>query len=188
MSPPEKQSTLESAIVIPFAQSAVSGTLTGGLVGAAALVFEWPEPAGLALLTTAGTALIAWLAYRSQWRAAVDFVLGLRPPTMEPQELTTRIQVIAHDPAGAFAAGVWAELPLRPELVTQAARRILATGSISHATLAGPGRPLSRAEYEALRDELIARGLAVWANPDAHNVGLELTAAGRATIRRLANG
>jgi hypothetical protein len=183
----DNHSTIHSAVIIPAAQSAISGLLTGSLAGSAALVFDWGEPAAWAVLSTAGVSLASWLIYRGQWREVANFVQGLRQPTMEPQELTTRIQVISSDPASAFAAGVWAELPLPVETVRQAARRILETGAFSH-SLAGPGKPLSRSQYEALRDELLARGLLVWQNPAAHSRGLEITAAGRAVLRRLSDG
>ena len=66
------------------------------------------------------------------------------------------------------------------------ARRVNAGVGFSHAGLAGPHKPLSRSEFEALRDEFVARGLAVWRNPEAHGQGLELTAAGRGMCRKFA--
>jgi len=57
---------------------------------------------------------------------------------------------------------------------------------LSLASLAGPGKPLSRSEFEALRDELISRGLAAWKNPNYHNQGATLTAAGRAVCKKFA--
>jgi hypothetical protein len=186
----DRQNNLESGLVIPSAQALITGTLVGAMVGSAATVWNKPEPLIWAVLAFTITTFLSWVGYRSEWRRALDVVLGVtlpaepQPATEYPQEL--RIQITASDPSGAFAAGRWIDLPLPLELVTQAARRVEATGEFSHAALAGPGKPLSRSQFETLRAEFLTRGLAYWNSPSSHNQGVSLTAAGRATVRRLA--
>jgi hypothetical protein len=182
--------TIEGALLIPILQSCMSGTLAGALGGSAATVYGWDDPAAWAVLGGIVTALLTWIIYRGEWRHALNVVLGVTQPdetqpTVEYPQVT-RIEVISQDPQGAFMAGVWCDIDLPPEQVSQAARRVRDTGSFSHATLAGPGRPLTRSEYETLRDAFISRGLVTWINPGAHAQGLTLTAAGRAAVRRLA--
>jgi hypothetical protein len=187
----QKQDDIISGFVVPIAQATTTGSLAGGAAWAAAVTWRWSEPIAWAVIVFAVVTFIAWAVYRGEWRRAVDVVLGVIPP-IDPapaevyQQEVVKIQVISQDPGGAFAAGIWADLPLTLELATQAARRVVATGAFSHASLAGPGRPLTRSQFETLRDEFIARGLAVWNNPGAHSQGVTLTAAGRATIKRLA--
>jgi len=62
-----------------------------------------------------------------------------------------------------------------------------ACGHFSHASMAGPGKPLSRSEFESLRDAMIARGLAYWVNEHSTNQGCRLTHAGQAVMRGLAS-
>jgi hypothetical protein len=50
----------------------------------------------------------------------------------------------------------------------------------------GCGNPMSKPQYQAVRDAMIERGLAHWINPDAHAQGWDLTAAGWAVMRRIA--
>ena len=63
---------------------------------------------------------------------------------------------------------------------------LLAGRSFNQAAWTGAGGLFSRAEFDQLRDVLIERGLAAWKNPNARAQGVELTAAGRAVMRRLA--
>jgi hypothetical protein len=74
----------------------------------------------------------------------------------------------------------------RQQLATLAEGLLNGKGT-GQAQWTGTAGPFSRSEYEAIRAELIGRGLATWINPDHHNQGWELTAAGRAVMRRIAD-
>jgi hypothetical protein len=100
---------------------------------------------------------------------------------LKPQ--TTRVEIVATDPSGAFQRGTWADLPISPNTMLSVAKRIEAGSSFSHAGLAGPGRPLNRSQYETLRDEFVKRGFAFWRDPTCHNRGVDLTLAGKSVIK-----
>ena len=177
--------SVKEAVLIPLLKAIITGALFA-LFGAA---FYW-----LSLGVTgwrifwailAGAALVSWLMViriGDQDRNAAN----LKPSKVYPVE-TTRIQITASDPAGEFSAGRWAELPISAELLQRVAKRLAAGSSFSHAGLAGPGRPLSRSEFECLRDAMISRGLCYWTNPAAHAQGCQLTRAGVAVMRHFAS-
>ncbi len=170
-------------ILIPLLKALITGVLVALFTAA------WFIPAvpwKLFAATLSGVCLVSWLMViriSDQGNGAVT----LKPSKVYPVE-TTRIEITAADPSGAFSAGRWAELPISRESIDSVARRIAAGASFSHAGLAGPGRPLSRSEYEVLRDEFIARGLAYWINPDSHSQGVELSRAGVAVMEHFAGG
>ena len=57
--------------------------------------------------------------------------------------------------------------------------------SFTH-TISGNGQPLSRQQFESLRDLLIARGLAKWRSEKSRQLGCELTHPGKSLFKQLA--
>jgi hypothetical protein len=182
--------SIESALLIPTIQALITGGLVGGAAFSAANIWEWQDPilwgvAGFSLVT-----LGSWMLYRSEWRRGVDVLLGVIQP-MDPEpaqeyQATTYITVVAEDPAGAFQAAQRLNVALDPMLISKAAIRVMSTGAFSHASLAGPGRPLTRSQYEILRDEFLARGLLYWNCDYSHTRGVSMTRAGKEAIEYLA--
>jgi hypothetical protein len=187
----EEQSTIEAAFLLPAAQAVTSGVLAAGSAWTAAIVWNWSHPVETAVLVFMGVTFLSWLVFRSQWRRSLDVILGVilpeEPAAPEIYQAVTRVQVVSTDHTGAFIKAVNCEFSLEEDLLQQAAKRVQDTGSFSHASLSGPGKPLTRNEFEAMRDEFISRGLAYWAHPRSHNRGVALTVAGKRTIARLAN-
>lgn len=131
----------------------------------------------------AGITFFLWLGLLAWWKRLYEVDHGITTPeVVYPVEQRVSLAVSWNE----GHQGAYLDLPVDLARLHKAARRILDGASFSHAGLAGPHRPLSRAEFEALRDEFIARGLAFWVNPEAHNQGVVLGGAGRALIRRLA--
>jgi hypothetical protein len=174
------QRDLQTDVVIPLAQSLATGVLLGAAAGSASAVFAWGEVWSWALLASTGGSLAAWMIYRPELAARQD-----SQPLPQDWE-TLRVEVIASDPQSAYQVGVWADLDLPREAAIRAARCIESGGDFSLSSLAGAGKPLSRAEFELMRDEFIRRGLARWRNESAHAQGCVLSPAGRAVVRRLA--
>ena len=77
----------------------------------------------------------------------------------------------------------WIDLPY-PEKLPELAEGLLSGRSYALKSGLAPARYYSRPEFEQLRDVLIKRGLARWKNPKAPNQGWELSASGRAVMRR----
>lgn len=174
---------IKEKFVIPFLKSLA----TGLLVALFASAFFISSPGWkLFFIVLSGTALAAWLAvmlpssenFRMTKKQTNDMV------SLKPQE--TRIQIIARDPQGAFTRGTWLNLPLDMDTLKGAAEYCLKTGEFSHA-MSGPGKPMTRSQYELLRDEMLRRGLLYWIRPGAKNLGVSLTLIGENTIKQLAS-
>ena len=168
---------MKKEVIYPAAKCIVTGLFAFVL---AAVLWSW----SVAALVGAGVAMAAWLVFQLPDKKILQRVAESKVYPVE----TTRIEITASDPAGQFSAGRWADLNLSREDLQVLAKRINAGASFSHAGLAGPGRPLTRSQYETLRDEFIARGLAYWRSPAAHAQGVELTRAGRAVMEYFSYG
>jgi len=79
----------------------------------------------------------------------------------------------------------YADLPF-PDRLPSLAAGLLAGRQFAQSAWTGHLGIFSRAEFDQLRDEMVRRGLAAWKNESAKAQGCELTAAGRAVMRRLA--
>jgi hypothetical protein len=102
----------------------------------------------------------------------------------DPEPPPPAVRVIVDQIDGQ--AGEWLDLPLEPDQLIGVSRALVEGGAFSHASLAGPGRPLTRAGYELLRDEYLRRGLLRWYDDRSHNQGLRLTSKGQALTRHFA--
>jgi hypothetical protein len=186
-----ENSGFREAVVIPLAQSVITGVFIGlaSGAGAAVLHFEQPVTIGAAL----GCCVMAgsWLSYRGRWAhmlealAGVDLdkdgVIGEPPP---PQPTGTTIEIISED----RRAGDYVFLPgIEPERLQQLGAGLMAGQSFNQAAWTGSGRPFSRREFEALRGEFLRRGLCTWRNPAAPAQGCELTPPGEAVARYFAH-
>ena|SRR3990170_3213804 len=177
--------TFRGAVIVPAGQAAVTALAVGVTVGSLSWYFDGDKPLAVGALASGASLAIAWLLSLGWWRARVSG-LDLAPIPARVYPTTVRAEVIASDPSGAYIEGRYCDFTVSANKLRRMGRRISAGVGFSHAGLAGPHKPLSRSEFEALRDEFVARGLAVWRNPEAHGQGLELTAAGRAMCRRFA--
>src|SRR3972149_7342319 len=95
------------------------------------------------------------------------------------------VRVIATDPSGAYAQGLFFDFTIDPLKLQSMAKLVLAGATFTYGSLSGPHRSMSRHEFEVTRDQFVAKGLAYWRS-EAHNQGVCLTLAGRAVIRKLA--
>ena len=174
-----------AAIGLPAGQAVISGFSVGLIAGSISIYFGNPRALALAALAGSLAFGLGWLAGLAWWRSRVAGKVQEAAPA-QTYQAQTRVEIIASDPSGAFMQGCWADLPIDLPKLAKVARRVEAGASFSHADLAGPHKPLSRAEFEALRSEFVLRGLAYWRNPEAHAQGCELSRAGGAVLRRLA--
>ena len=177
---------IKERVVIPLLLSLTTGAILGALVGLFALWRAWDAPG------TTG-ALVGCLAMAMTW---ISLLRRSGGDSVELSRFTdfTRLEKSVEPPAVrvsiSHADGLgadWLDLPIDTPRMIAISERVLDGGSFSHASLAGPGRPLSRAEYETLRDVFLSRGLARWINPEAHSQGLRLTSKGRAVSRGFAS-
>ena len=172
---------LTKEVWIPLLRSLITGLLAGVLLFALGALFAWDSPGALAAIGGISISLLVWwVSVRQAWRV-LGGDLGQVVEIIEPERV--RLQLNHQDGQGAD----WLDLPVELPRMIAISERVLDGGSFSHASLAGPGRPLSRSEYETLRDVFLARGLASWINPEAHSQGLRLSGKGRAVARGFAS-
>lgn len=169
-------------IVIPAAQATLSGVLLGAAIGSLATVAGWDDPLSWGVIGMTTGTLAAWLIYRTE---LLDRLNPAPDPVVEYTTETTRINVILAGDTN-YPRGVYLEIGLPAEKIRAAATHYLKTQNLSMTSMAGSGRPLSRAEYCVLRDELLRRELAYWLNADSHSQGVALNVAGGRLMRRLA--
>lgn len=189
--PAVKHDALVDGVIVPGLQAAISGGLFGlaaAVLAALAGVPDWWKWGGGVFVSAL---LLTWLSYRHGWQWRLERLLGLdlnldgsigRPslpalPEPEPQ----RIRVVLEQQGGREVDFI--DLPARPEQLQALASGITQGRTFALTAWAGT---FTRPEFEGLRDELIKRGLARWANERSHNQGIVLTPAGRAVMRRLA--
>jgi hypothetical protein len=101
----------------------------------------------------------------------------------EPAEVL-RVELTQRDNGRTRMAFI--DLPASRSQLRTLARGLLNGKGTGESEWIGSKGPFSRSEFGAVRAALIGRGLAVWSNPNHHAQGWELTAAGRAVMRRIA--
>jgi hypothetical protein len=188
---PAREASLAADLLVPLGQAMVSGALGSGLIvlalGSVAPSLEvdgfrlWALSA-LVISTATWWILLCQtrsLLWAKEKRTGIDLdgdgIVG--PPVALPP---IQVEVTSGQKQ------VYLDLPGKPEALAMLARGVLAGRPMAEDSWSGRAGPFSRSEFRAIRDTLIERGLATWRNPDAKAQGCELTHAGRAMFRRLA--
>jgi len=187
--------SFSDSVTIPATQSLITGALFGLTVGGSAAMLEFPMPFQFGLTAGAGVALIAWLDYRARWQSLLERLLqvdlngdgeiGDQDQEPDPPARVEPVKVYIEQDQGRHVDII--DLPAEPRQLTAFADGVLTGRSLSQAAWIGRGQPFSRSEYDALRDEMIRRGLAQWRSPGEPAQGWELLASGRAMLRHFAS-
>lgn len=186
---PARPANLASDVLVPLVQALVTGALLGGLV-----VFTLGEIvpdldvdplkawAGLALAIST----VAWLLLLGQTRRLLWALEKVTRLDLDGDRQVGQPSPVVRVEVTNGQREMYLDLPGRPEALATMALGVLNGRSLAEGTWSGRGGLFSRSEFRQIRDILIERGLAVWRNPEAKAQGVELTAAGRAVFRRLA--
>ena len=183
---PARAANVASDVATPALQSLVTGIAAAFVGVVLAFAFDLSWLAG----PTAGALAFAlsWWWLLRDGRAALWEVETFQrepvtvPPPAEPAKATTRLAVtlgnVHHE----------RELPIEPDVLLRLARS-LAGGAraFSERELVGAGLLSGRAQYEQVRDALLAMNWLRWKSSDRRQ-GLDWTAPGRAGLRALADG
>jgi len=190
-----KADGMTDGVIVPVLKSLFLGFTTGVLVGLLAWAFNATFSPWLAFA-------VAWFVVMpfSFWRYSeramwmIERIAGAdlngdsfvgQPTQQQAPALTAPIRVeVSRDEGRAVD---FIDLPVKPEKLPQLARGLLAGRSFNQTAWTGSAGIFSRSEFDALRDTMIQRGLLAWRNPESKAQGCDLTAAGRAVMRRLAN-
>lgn len=186
--------SLRDGVLSPLAQAIVSGLLSGAALGAVLWVFGVESAWRWSLAVIPVVWLAVWLFSLKHWRSALERLLdrdlnddgfiGEPPVDQQPKPEPVKI-TLSQDNNNRID---YISLPVRTEQLRALADG-LASGRrpFSVAAWTGAGAPFSRSEFEALRDELISRGLARWKNPYSQAQGVELLASGRAVLKHFSS-
>ena len=187
--------SLRDGVIVPILQALATGILSGlalaGVLWLAGVESAWRW--SLALIPVVW--LVMWLASLSHWRASLerllnrdlnnDGVIGEQQPPVIISEPAREVRVTLEREEGRHVDII--DLPAKEEQLRQLADGLLSGRQFALSAWSGTGAPFSRSEFERLRDEMIRRGLARWRNERAQAQGLEVTAPGRAVLRRFAS-
>lgn len=176
--------TPAAGVLLPLGQAAATGAMAGLAAWIFAALLRSPAAWRWGVGVFAGVLLLAWLLLLWRWlglTAPLERLTGLDldqdgyigpPPTIRVEVQNGRHTTIA-------------ELPYADRLA-DFARGVLAGSPISERTWSGAGALFSQSEFRQVRDIFLARGWFRWSNPDAPQQGIELSPAGRAALRALA--
>lgn len=179
---------LEERVVVPALKGLIVAVPTGLLVGLLIGAFDveisawWTMP-----IVMLATFLATFLASSSRGQWLVERISGAdlngdgvigQPLPLLPEPQTVRVEI--SEDQGRHVEFI--DLPARPEQL-----KSLATGLQQGRTFAltAWSNQFTRPEFEMLRDEMVRRGLARWKNDKHHQLGADLTPAGRAVFKRL---
>lgn len=191
----DKTLTIESGVIIPILQAIISGVLIGLLVLSAWGLNNRFTGWGVLFFGLSLGAFGSWVIAVRRWYAWGDGAHGIYSPEptepTEPNEpfkieITTEDWDSSYERLKSYPRGAYIETPINEDHLIKACQVINAGGNFSYASLAGPYKPLSRAEFEALREAFIKSGLAYWKTERGHTHGLALTAVGRIVVKRIA--
>ena len=101
----------------------------------------------------------------------------------KPERTTLTVELVTRHQGGLQWQII--DFGVAPEKATALAKGIIAGQSFSEGAWTGNGALFSKAEFRALRGELLERGLLEWRNGSAPAQGVVLTAPGRAVFEKL---
>jgi hypothetical protein len=162
-------------VVTLTAISLLTGLFVSLVVSILVILAGWPKPEAWTAGSFAIVAAAAWLHLVASWKRAHY----PEPELLEPEHV--RVDVLDRSEPG-FLEGQYLDLPIDVERLVQIALSIERGAGFSLGLTGGAG-PLSRSEFEALRDVFLIRGLARWKNERAHSQGIELSERGRSMMR-----
>ena len=174
---------LQSAVYVPFLQSAATGLFIAVAVCGLAVLLHWRLT--VALLAAAGVgASVTWVYLLTHWLRLTSppppVVLEDWHETPQTEVPCIRLEVKRENTL------TFIDLPCDPDQLARLAAGVLDGAPLAESAWTGRGRPFSKSQFIEVRQTLLTRGLAVWRNEDAPSQGIQLTAAGRALFRHCA--
>lgn len=188
--------SMQSGLVLPAAQAIITGLFGGGAFYSIANLAGWADPVNLAGAGGAILAAIQWYAGQTRWQAARTFALygpDIPGPEPHPEPGPTLNDFFKMDQNQVKPVRVeltegkrtqFINLPAKPQQLQTLAAGVVGGAGLAVNTWSGHNKPFTRSEFETLRAGLVRAGLARYG--ERANSPLELTGAGRAIFRKLA--
>lgn len=177
-------SDTERGCILPAAQAGAVFVLAGLLTLAVCQWRGWSPWLALAVGSLAG--LITFSSGVMSWRRAEFGAPVYYPPPPPPAPDHVRVELTRPLDGQAKQTQI-TNLPASYDQLRELADGVLRGAPMSEVTWSGPGRPFTRAEFAALRAELLRRGWCDWRRADSPGQGVILTGPGRAVIRSFAS-
>lgn len=183
-----KDGNVNPLILAPVAL--VTGLFLGVAIGAVTALAKWDlSPWVIGLVGFAIVSALTWLILLGWWRRLTEGVLGVKTipsPSGQIVPLET-VHVEFRDTTGGddYPSVWWHDLPGGLVKLQAVALAIEGGAKFSHG-LSGPGKALTRGQYEGLRDCLLEHRYLRWKDQGSRKEGVRLTARGAALMRTLA--
>jgi len=172
------EKTVTGSVLIPLLRAVITALLVALTVVTGYGLWNLFTVWRLFWFVISSVALVSW------WNIS-EHITDYIPDRQPVFEKTTQVEIISRDPQGVYKAGRYFDLPIGRKKSIAVANRFAQTENFSMATMVGAGNPLSRKEFEDLREYFIENGLAYWINEYSRNQGVALTRAGGAMMKRL---
>lgn len=179
---PVRPASVQSDVVVPFLSALISAAALTGLLLVACWYLEMPAWPALVcgLLAFFGF----WLVFSAYHRGLLvqsEYQRVDAPPAAEPaRQKRVRLEVAEK------GRRQYADLPIDVDRLQAVARAIAGGRAFSVANMTGRGKPLSRGEFETLREWLLTYEYLRWIDAGNRQAGTTFTARGKALIRGLA--
>jgi hypothetical protein len=171
---------------LPLAQALVSGLFVFWAALPVAQLLEAARPWLWALLSGAVMAAGFWFTAIASWRRLVYAELMTTGEAIQPQDPGTPASVRVEIASNDGRRLEFLDLNVDPERLAALAAGILEGRPFAESAWVGADNLFSRAEFSALRDELIKRDLLTWNSPRNRALGVSLTANGATAMRTFA--
>ena len=181
-----QQESFTGAVLVPTGQAVITGCFIGLAAGSIAWAVGANNPAALGLASGATVAALAWFGLRSSWERRIESVLGVASQSAAAAALAYNQVIRVEVLSDGTRAGDFLDLPGGPDNLIKFACGLREGKPLTVATWTGSAGVYTRGQFEALRFELLKRGLVRWRNPHDPKGGAELTARGRATFKGIA--
>ena len=176
--------SFNSSVLVPIAQATVTGALVALVGEGVGLMLDYHSPPALALTVGAGVALLVWRDHLAIWRGYLySLAEGDGFEVIEPEPARVRVEI----PSNEGRTLQLADLPANLDQLIALGAGLVEGASMTEARWIGRGRPFTRGEFIALRDELIRRGFARWNSPGTPARGVLPTKKGLAIMRHFAS-
>ena len=196
--PVQRYTSVETEVTVPVLQAAIYAVAWASVVGIIAAIVVYASRAPWWICPTAGVAAVAGLfAWQSSaairerrellWRVENATGLDIDKNGYVGEPKTVRVEITVRDDNGHTRRQSFLNLPISEKQLDTLARGLSNGVALAQSSWIGKDRPLSRGDFDAVRDILIQGGLARWVNPDVRSQGSELTTAGKAVMRRIAH-
>jgi len=171
---------------VPVMQALFTMVIVGLFVffGALYLDVETRKALLAGLAVGGAAAALVWFGGLLSWRRLAFPEPWIPEPAPTRAERLEPVKVILSAEDGKHQDFI--DLPATPDQLIRLAEGLLEGATLSEAAWTGAGNIFTRAEFAALRSELIRRKLAFWNNPTTPARGVSLTHSGMKTMRQFA--